>query len=221
MAPCARVNSLPQGPWLGEYIDITPDIAHMAQCPVSAERAHAVGRALSGILRHGHCLKLNTGVKVVRPDGFIAVSLVQQALRQKNCGDVSLAELEAAVDFNDKCRFQLLSRQGSNTGPIIAIRATYAHSLSAVEDEWLHMPVNSDFVPRYLYHASFNVHVDSIMADGLIPGGKREAPPSFSAGRGDAGPAQSEWRSHVFFSPVPPGHPGFHRSRQVRCCDSR
>ena len=139
--PCERAAVLPHGPWPGEYIAVTPDIANTPSGPwFDHDRAHAVGRALSGILRHGHCLNMRGDLQVVRPDGFLAVSHVMQALRQKECGNVSLAELEAAVDMNDKCRFQLLFAPGSSHGPIIAVRASYAHSLNDVDDEFLHMP---------------------------------------------------------------------------------
>jgi RNA:NAD 2'-phosphotransferase (TPT1/KptA family) len=56
------------------------------------------------------------GMQVMRPDGFVAVSQVMQALRMKKCGAVTLSELEMAVDMNDKCRFQL-SRSDSDKSP--------------------------------------------------------------------------------------------------------
>jgi RNA:NAD 2'-phosphotransferase (TPT1/KptA family) len=149
-------------------------------------------------------------VNVVRADGFIPSAIVQEALRAKRCGIVTLDELVLAVDYNDKCRFQLLSRTGLvNDGSVLAARATYAHSLSCVQDQYLYMPVPAHMLPTHLFHATFEEHIPSIMADGLIPGGRRAALHPAAAGRDDVGSTLPEWRSHVFFSPVPPGHTGF------------
>jgi RNA:NAD 2'-phosphotransferase (TPT1/KptA family) len=148
------------------------------------------------------------GMQVMRPDGFVSVPHVMRALQTKRCGVVTPAELEMAVNLNDKCRFQLLSRSDSDKS-IVAVRATYAHSLSAVRDEYLYMPVPDGDLPRYLYHATFLENLDSIMEIGLIPGGIRNAGRPDPAERNDVGSKLPEWRSHVFFSPVPPGHTGF------------
>jgi len=141
----------------------------------------------------------------------LSLSLMAGRLCWQRGGQVSLAELEMAADSNDKCRFQLLSSTGSSSsGPIIAARATYAHSLNDVDDKYLYMPVPVGMSPHYLYHATFAEHIPSIMTAGLIPGGVRHPSHAASSGHDDVGPKQSEWRSHVFFSPVPRGHPFFY-----------
>ncbi|CAE8694079.1 unnamed protein product [Polarella glacialis] len=120
---------------------------------------------------------------VIRPDGFCPVEglLALQEFRSFGC---SLADVQAAVNNNDKKRFELLQEADQ-----VFVRAVQGHSIKAVADDELLTRLSSEKgnLPTVCVHGTYRRHLASILRQGLLVGG---------------GTSQ---RNHVHFAPFDPG----------------
>jgi putative RNA 2'-phosphotransferase len=116
----------------------------------------AVSKRLSYVLRHhpeSHGLTLD-------PNGWVAVPVLLAALAEHG-RPVSRAELDEVVATNDKRRYELCQRDGTDW-----IRASQGHSRTVPVD--LGLPRATP--PAVLWHGTVASAVPSIMESGLRPG---------------------------------------------------
>lgn len=118
-------------------------------------------------------------------DGFVSVAELLSVQQFQNY-DVSLAELQAIVDTNDKGRFEIASKNGD-----FVIRAVQGHSMKTVRDEEAlqKLSLNDADLPAVCVHGTYTRYLNSIKTKGLLPGGL----------------GSSSNRNHVHFAPYEPG----------------
>jgi len=136
-------------------------------CPWSDQdpRDVRISKAITQVLRHS---AIEYGIHI-RPDGFSRVDEVVTAkwLQELAC---TAAEAEEVVKNTEKKRIELREEGGE-----IWIRAQQEHSLDIVDDSLVltQLEAGQRGVPRICMHGTYYRHFDSIMAEGLVPGGRR------------------------------------------------
>jgi RNA:NAD 2'-phosphotransferase (TPT1/KptA family) len=124
-----------------------------------------------------------------RADGFVLVDdvihfLNNQGLQRRRRTMIQVGDVLKEVLCNEKKRFQALREDGVCS----FVRACGGHSSPFLVDDSLLFSETLEEDVEFLYHGTFQKQLESILLEGLIPGGKR---------RGS--------RTHVFFSPHPTG----------------
>lgn len=143
------------------------------------KREFNISKALARILRHtASSLGLN-----MRSDGFCYVQDVLdiKEIRDYHC---DLETLQAIVASNEKARFEIREVTGE-----WMIRAVQGHSIKSVldDDAMQKLSANDPNLPQLCVHGTYRRFVDSIKAQGLLPGGGASN------------------RNHVHFAPYEPG----------------
>lgn len=140
-----------------------------------------ISKALTQILRH----KAEELGLPMRPDGYVRL---QQVLKCKAVAkfNTTAEDVEKVSRDSDKRRFEITEDDG-----IQFIRAVQGHSIKSVQDAELMKPLSADDpdLPGQCVHGTYKRHVQAILKNGLLAGGK----------------FGNTFRNHVHFAPYAPG----------------
>jgi len=121
-----------------------------------------VSKALSLILRHK---AVEFGL-MIRPDGFCVIADVLNLSMMKKL-QATQEVLQQITHANEKKRFEISIIDGQQM-----IRAVQGHSLKAVQDDQLLVPLSlSSQLPAKCVHGTYTKHWNSILSKGLLAGG--------------------------------------------------
>uniref|UniRef100_A0A0G4H1V6 2'-phosphotransferase n=1 Tax=Chromera velia CCMP2878 TaxID=1169474 RepID=A0A0G4H1V6_9ALVE len=134
----------------------------VALIPLGPEKAKAISKKMSWILRHG----ANQVGLSMRSDGFV---LMRDLLALPNFKGVLEGAVRLVVDRDEKTRYTIREEDGKTW-----IRANQGHSAHMkVEEEGMLTRVNEASQLPVCVHGTRSVALEGIMKDGLLPMGRK------------------------------------------------